>query len=93
MSTDGAPPDVAMMPGEVDGAVSDLPTPVDSPPAADLPPPVPAPSSRALAAGATISESASYRAIRTLGQSPGSNTVRSSATYRSIGGLVGATQR
>jgi len=59
----------------------------------DLPPPVPAPSSRALAAGATISESATYRAIRILGQAPGGNAIRSSATYRAVGGLVGATQR
>jgi hypothetical protein len=67
--------------------------PRDSGPAPDLPPPVPAPSSRALAAGATISQSTTYRAIRTLGQPPGGNTVRTSATYRSVGGLVGATQK
>jgi hypothetical protein len=59
----------------------------------DLPPPLPAPSSRALAGAATISVSATYRAVRTLGQAPGGNTVRSSATMRAVGGLVGATQR
>jgi hypothetical protein len=59
----------------------------------DLPPPVPAPPSRALAASAIISESATYRAVRTVGQAPGGNNVRSSTNYRSVGGLVGATQR
>jgi hypothetical protein len=92
IAADGATTDSALAD---DGGLAshDLPLPVDSPPPPDLPPAVPAPSSRALAAAGTISESATYRAVRTLGQPPGGNAVRSSATYRSIGGLVGATQR
>jgi hypothetical protein len=93
--TDGSiGPDMSVSPGGDGGSTSpEVALPVDRPPPPDLPPAVPAPSSRALATGATISESATYRAVRTLGQPPGSNAVRTSATYRSVGGVIGATQR
>lgn len=92
-------PDAVLPTGmlEIDGGVLGPPDALVPPPDVrddpDLPPPVPAPSSRALVAGGTISHSATYRAVRTLGQAPGGNRVKSSATYRAVGGLVGATQR
>jgi hypothetical protein len=49
-------------------------------------------SARTLAAGGTVSTSAHYKAIRTLGQAPGGNGAGSSAKYTFHGGLVGATQ-
>jgi len=104
-SGDVAPPDAVIPQAGSDGGdlragaadMATLPPDAASPRDArvepDLPPPVPAPSSRALAAGATNSQSATYRAVRTVGQAPGGNTARTSATYRAVGGLVGATQR
>ncbi len=50
------------------------------------------PSARSLAAGATVSTSPKYRAVRTLGQSPGGNGAASSSNFKMKGGLVGATQ-
>jgi hypothetical protein len=46
----------------------------------------------AMAGGATVSKSPSFKAVRTLGQSPGGNGVASSPKYKFHGGLVGATQ-
>jgi hypothetical protein len=45
-----------------------------------------------LVAGAVVCSSPQYKAILTLGQSPGGNTTMSSPNYRIIGGVVGATQ-
>jgi hypothetical protein len=52
-----------------------------------------APSGHALVPGGTKSASAGYVIVRTAGQSPGGNRVRSSASYKMVGGLVGATQK
>jgi hypothetical protein len=52
-----------------------------------------APSGHALVPGGTKSASASYVIVRTAGQSPGGNRVRSSASYKMVGGIVGATQK
>ncbi len=45
-----------------------------------------------LAAGAVVCSSSSYKLIATLGQGPGDNNSATSANYRLVGGLVGATQ-
>ena len=52
-----------------------------------------APSGHALVPGGTKSASSSYVIVRTAGQSPGGNRVRSSASYKMVGGIVGATQK
>jgi hypothetical protein len=52
-----------------------------------------APSGHALVPGGTSAESTSYFMIQSAGQSPGGNTVRKSASYKMVGGLVGATQK
>jgi hypothetical protein len=46
----------------------------------------------ALAAGAVVCASPSYKLIATLGQGPADNHNASSPSYRLVGGLVGATQ-
>ena len=50
------------------------------------------PPSRSLTSGATVSTSTNFKAIRTLGQTPGGNGNASSPHYQFHGGLVGATQ-
>jgi hypothetical protein len=67
-------------------AAPDLPVFLDAPAVG------PTPNSLSLAAGGTTCSSVSYKAILTLGQSPGGNTVLQSTSYRLVGGLVGATQ-
>jgi hypothetical protein len=59
----------------------------------DAPQVGPTPTSVGLSAGGITCTSATYKAILTLGQAPGGNTVMRSASYKLIGGLIGATQR
>jgi hypothetical protein len=79
----------AAPPPDMDAGEDASPPPVDA--GIDAPV-VPGSPSRALAAGATVSHSGSFKAIRTLGESPGGNNTESSSNYRFHGGLVGSTQ-
>ena len=65
---------------------SDLPVFLDGPQVGATP------NSLSLAAGATSCSSTNYKAVLTLGQSPGGNMVLQSTSYRLVGGLIGATQ-
>jgi hypothetical protein len=82
MGTDGSVPVDAAKP--TDGSASDRFVARDA---------LAAPSGHSLVPGGTSSASASYFMIQSAGQSPGGNTVRKSASYRMVGGLVGATQK
>jgi hypothetical protein len=103
-STDGANPqgstDAAAgadyPPSSPDGSPSrDLrPPSPDLPPPPDLappPPPVAPPAGHRMVPAGTVSRSAKYLAIQTLGQMPGS-VVMQSSHYRAVRGIVGATQ-
>ena len=96
---DGALPTDSALP--TDGAISidvvDAPvglpdTAPDVEPRLDAPIVGKTPTSLGLSAGGVFCSSASYKAILTLGQSPGGNRVLQSANYRMVGGLIGATQ-
>jgi hypothetical protein len=105
---DAAPPppardagrDATVVPGfdaGVDAPATDMDAGIDAapPPPVDAgvdAPIVPGSPSRALAAGATISTSRNFKAIRTLGESPGGNNTEKSSKYVFHGGLVGSTQ-
>jgi hypothetical protein len=55
---------------------------------------VPGPYNRALVAGGASATSPLYQVVLTVGQSPGGgNTVKTSANYRFVGGLIGSTQK
>jgi hypothetical protein len=70
--------------GKMDGGPVDAFVPYDA---------LPAPSGRAVVPGGSKASSSSYKMIKTLGQSPGGNRVRTSPSYRMVGGLIGATQK
>jgi hypothetical protein len=70
-------------PASTTDAREDMPVP-------QLPPEPPVASSHAAAAGAVISESARYRAVRGAGR-PSAGVVMSSSRYFAIGGLAGNT--
>lgn len=55
---------------------------------------IPAPYNRALVPGGGSAGGANHKVIMTIGQSPGGgNTVKKSAKYKFVGGLIGSTQK
>ena len=73
--------------GSVDGGV-------DAPPVFVPHVFIPGPYNRALVSGAVAATSAKYKVVATVGESPGGgNSVKKSAHYKFVGGLIGSTQR